>query len=410
VKTKLLKAALTKIKPFTAARSTLPVLQNVALWTKDGTLWMEATNLEIACKMPVGYVDGCNGPDIDPCTVEYKALAGITQNWDEDINFAVEGSALNILSHDGKKATLRMTIPYADFPSPNYQGENIGYLYASTLNDAAVKVAPSAMRPNGERPILENVMMQLRGEEARFVSADGIELVVLEVGAPHSLNFTQPAEPPQLFVPATAFKPLAGLADNPASLVQVATVIPKEGPDAGYPTVLCLRYANDAVASVRLMGTSLGLNHELHYPDWTIIIPKDLPKVGYGSSESLLKALKSLKPITDTHKNEASFWWFTTYGVNIVARSYTGEGMQTVHFRCWTNRKNNIALDASRVRGLLSRAGTMVTFSVAEDRMRPILIEDEIGWKAVLMPLNVQDTQADSVGKVQEPKENDNNV
>lgn len=389
MKTKLLKAALAKAKPFVAAKSTIPILQNVALRTDHGLLWLEATNLDIACRIPVGYTS----PEFST-TVEHSILSGIVKDWGEEIYLSVEGASLlvssttaaspNGVSASGQKATLP-TIPYEDFPLVISAAETqeVGVLSASTLSDVAARIAPSVYRySDHDRPVLENVMMQLRDHDALFVAADGFELAMLPVGKPESWQAEGAIEPPKLLVPPKALKPLAGLSDRPGEKIVVSLRL-SEGPqDKGTPISLRLNYTDSiTVATVRLYT-------EGNFPNWRQIMPQGLPKVAFGSTKPMLRILKLLESIAAAHPNHATSWAFAPSGLTIHARSEKGQATHAVPVVIIEPCKD-VSYNLAKAASLIARAGDTVTFYIGEPT-GPTLLEGDGGWKAVLMPLNLK--------------------
>lgn len=383
MKANLLKEALAKAKPFAARKSTLPILQNVALRSERDLLWMWATNLEIACCLPVGYMQHMyQCPDLSPVTVSHAALSGVLQGWSgEDIWLSTEGGKLKVYANG--QSILLPTIPYEDFPNISIGGTlEVGILSASFLSEVAARVAPSAHKSNGERPVLENVMAQIQGRDALFVAADGYELATLRCGN----GSVPPPDALQFLVPASAFKSLAGLAAGPNEKI-VLTADPSEDKlTAGIPMTLCLRYTTTgATASVRLYNLMLNGGN---YPNWRQTVPESNPKVAFGPAKPIVQALKLLRPITAEHPSHASHWKLDGQGATVTAKQVEmGEGSQSLPLVVLQGCES-FSWDLERAMGLISRAGDTVAFHLG-GRLSPALLEGDGGWKAVLMPLNL---------------------
>ena len=297
--TETLKKALQKAKPFVAPRSTLPVLGNVALYTDNGRLWVEATDLELACRIPVAH-DG----EFAGITVAHKVLSKIANALDcAELDFGDEDDCL-VITGTGTKARLP-GIDRDEFPPIARKSDRtLAVMGAGVLKRIATLIAPSASTDEA-RPTLMHVCAELTKEGVLFVATDGFMLSKLQVDA-KSGDYAAIDDETTLLVPARAWKAVAGLASSANEDVTLGVILDKEGE----PWMVMFTFASGAQAVVMLcQGT---------FPTWQDIWPKAF--TGQAVVTGLGQAVKPLLAFADRDYLKSD-WTFDEEGLVISVKS-----------------------------------------------------------------------------------------
>ena len=122
-----LKQALTRLSPIIPTRSPLPVLSCVRLASGDGTMTLEASNLDQAMRITLPYA----GKPVDCCVAHRKLLQ---VPGDGEVEFIPGGGTLRIVGF-GFSSKLD-TLPQDEFPELNLTGDNEAcLLYTSDAAD-----------------------------------------------------------------------------------------------------------------------------------------------------------------------------------------------------------------------------------------------------------------------------------
>jgi len=274
--TSTLKKALRQAKPFVGKSSTLPILNNVALHTDNGHIWVCASNLETACRIPVAH-DG----EFAGITVEHKMLAKIVGALDcPTLDFANDNDCL-VVTGTGTKCKLP-GIDRDEFPIIASESQTLAVMGAGVLKQVATLVAPSASTDEG-RPTLMHVCAELSKEGVLFLATDGYMLSKLDIRA--NGDYASIDDETTLLIPAKAWKAIAGLASSANEDVTLGVVLDKERK----PYMAMFTFASGAQAVVMLCQGS--------FPNWQDIWPKAF--TGSAVVTGLDKAIKPLLALAD---------------------------------------------------------------------------------------------------------------
>lgn len=240
--------ALNEVRPWAAAKSTLPVLANVKLEANNEILELTTTNLEAMAITSLPYT----GKGF-ATTTNLKKLMAVTKGMTDPISFTLESKQAKngkgeeytigtlIVADEDTKVTLN-TIPVLDFPRTPPKGQHLGTLDLSGID----RVWPFISTPQDNRPVLECVLFELGEDKARFTAADGYKLATLPA------DYSGP--PMSFLVPANS---LAKLKRKD----MLASVSATNGEPVNY---VRFRMNNFSLVITLVEGT---------YPDWRQIVP-----------------------------------------------------------------------------------------------------------------------------------------
>ncbi len=196
-----------------SARSTLPVLANVLLTTRDAGLKLTATNLEIGitCWVP-GKID-TDGT----YTVPAKLLTDLVNSLPagERVDLEVDGSAGLRLRCGRYQAHLR-GIDAEEFPAIPAAGERPTTRVPQKLLRRALAQVVFAAATDETRPILTGVLTRFAGDRMTLAAADNYRIAV------KSLDALDPVEDRNVVVPARSYQELIRVladSDEPAEII-----------------------------------------------------------------------------------------------------------------------------------------------------------------------------------------------
>jgi DNA polymerase-3 subunit beta len=180
-----------------AARTTLPITQNVLVRTDQGGLRLSATNLEIAMSVWIGAQVEEEGS----LTVPARLLTDFVSSLPSDrVDMSLpEGARSRVLEVKCARVQTRVNGTDADEfpPIPQVQAGTSVQFDPGVLRSAIGQVALAAATEDS-RPVLTGVKMELEGNKFTFAAADGFRLAVrtgeLKSGAKEPVQFILPAK------------------------------------------------------------------------------------------------------------------------------------------------------------------------------------------------------------------------
>ena len=367
------------VKPFTALKSTLPILGNVAVKLDEGGFRLEATNLEVACSVPVRSMGDGLTADIVTGFVQLEKVVAALDCPALVIKDAREG----YVYLSGDKTEVKLSCDgTGDWPAlQTERGDTLlAITSAGVLRQVAERVAPSAAN-DMDRPSLMNVCAELRTGGALFVAVDGFELACLEVR--QNGYYAGGDREITLLIPATALKPLVGLAVDDDEEVVLSADLPKDG----NPSLLRLHLESGRVGLVQLDTLS-------KFPDWRVIVPRNFAGSVTFDHKALARAVKPLWALAEK-KNDVLFktvMEITEDGVVVSAKQQDGgsaEMRRDVAGAVVDGPPQTIGISLARVEHLLKQAGKDVTMRYNEQHLSPALWDTGDGWTAVLMLMRI---------------------
>ena len=197
-----------------AARSTLPITQNVLLSTDRSMLKLSATNLEIGITTWVGAMVEEEGS----ITVPARLLSDFVDSLPAeriDLNVTQRPKAVE-LSCARSQATINGTDAEEFPPIPTVEEGLAAKLDVRKLRTAIAQVAFAAATEES-RPVLTGVKLEMEGDDFTMAAADGFRLAV------HKDKLVEPvAEPASVIIPAKTLQEInrfLGDQDEPVEMM-----------------------------------------------------------------------------------------------------------------------------------------------------------------------------------------------
>ncbi|MBI2935772.1 MAG: DNA polymerase III subunit beta [Chloroflexi bacterium] len=177
-----------------AARTTLPITQNVLLRTERGRLRISATNLEIALSVWIGAQIEEEGAITVPARLLSELVASLPN---ERIDLEVDPKPRGLSLRCARVATRISGTEAEEFPPiPAVQGGATVHFAPPLLREVVAQVVFAAATEDS-RPILTGVRVELEEDRFTFAAADGFRLAVrngkLAQPLPEPLGFILPA-------------------------------------------------------------------------------------------------------------------------------------------------------------------------------------------------------------------------
>ncbi|MDQ3810855.1 MAG: DNA polymerase III subunit beta, partial [Chloroflexota bacterium] len=197
------------------AKSTLPVLTNVLMSTRDAELQLTANNLDLSVAHRVPATVEREGEITLPARLltDYVALLDHGQKVDLDLNPRTHKVHLVCGRYEANIAG----IDAEDFPPvPRVSGGASFVMPASLLKETIGQVVFAAA-PDDTRPVLAGVLVRLSANSLTLAAADGFRLAVRSIELPDG------GPELQMIVPARTLTEVARLLPDSDQEVQIST-------------------------------------------------------------------------------------------------------------------------------------------------------------------------------------------
>ena len=174
-------------------RQTLPILANVLLCVKDGTLSVTATDMEIELVAETGL----ETPDGGETTVPARKLVDICRTLDREakLSFAVDDQ--KVMLRSGRSRFTLSTLPASEFPATDAPANDLQLELAQTDLKRLIDLTQFAMAQQDVRYYLNGLLLEIGDGYLRAVATDGHRLAAADI----SLDTGVGAEPRQIIVP-----------------------------------------------------------------------------------------------------------------------------------------------------------------------------------------------------------------
>ncbi len=244
-------------------KSSLPILANIHLVAKKGTLQLAATDLEVGVMTHVGAKVKGEGT----ITLPARLLVDfITHNTDDTVTIQAESVDAKLYS-ERYQATIK-GMDAADFPLiPEAGKQHTTTLPASVVKDALTDVAFAAATGDA-RPVLNGVLMRFAGGQLTLAATDSYRLAERTVPLPSKVSADIQAIIPSRSV-AELIRLLPGDETVPVTIALAASQ-------------LSLEFEQTRVVSRLVEGT---------YPDYAQIIPKEPTTIATGRLADIAQAV-----------------------------------------------------------------------------------------------------------------------
>jgi DNA polymerase-3 subunit beta len=261
---------LTVVGRVVPTKSTLPVLSNVLLSTRDGELQLTANNLELSVAHRVPAAIAREGEITLPSRLlsDYVALLDHGQKVELDLNAKTHKVHLACGRYEANVAG----IDAEDFPPiPAVSGGTSFSIPAGVLKEAINEVVFAAA-PDDTRPVLAGVLLKMGGGSLTLAAADGFRLAVRTVELPEA------GPDLQMIVPAKTLIEVARLLGSAADDDQVAINTTPNG------NQIYFAFGKTEITSRLIEG---------QFPDYQRIIPPDAKTKVKVSTTDFLRATRA---------------------------------------------------------------------------------------------------------------------
>ena len=262
-----LTSELAKLQGVVSQRSTLAILSNALFDAADGTLKLDATDLDIN----VSTTCPCEVIEPGKVTLQAKAIFDIVKNLEEDdIEIETEENYWAKLKAGCVNCRIVGTHP-DDFPQVLDTTDVEMYPIGAERLLTLIEKTLFSVSTDDARPVLTGVLIEVNGGEMTLAAADGFRLSV------RTAHLTPPAAAPiRAIIPARALSELARVISDGEQTVSLA--LPSGRGQAIF------RSKNAELVSQLIEGT---------FPDFRGIIPTSHTTRSVLSTSAFLKACKA---------------------------------------------------------------------------------------------------------------------
>ena len=277
--TKELADSLALVSSVVPARSPKPVLANVKVVVKDGSLELMATDLEVGIRRMITDVEVSEpGEVLLPAAQVSNIMHEAT---DKSVELAAEEKSC-VISYTGATYEIPCDDP-ADFPEmPGFSEKNAVIIGAGDLKLMIERTKFAAAREQA-RYALNGILFSLKGETLRLVATDGRRLALVKGKAKNEGGVE--AEP---IIPTKAMELLDKLMADPDEKVQIEV-------------------GDNHVVAQTAAGMLYSRLVEGHFPSYDEVIPKDCDKTLTIPTASLLSAVRRAALITTEESRSVRF-------------------------------------------------------------------------------------------------------
>ncbi|HEV7664251.1 MAG TPA: DNA polymerase III subunit beta [Chloroflexota bacterium] len=260
---------LTVVGRVVPSKSTLPVLSNVLLSTRDGELQLTANNLELSVAHRVPAAVAREGEITLPARLlsDYVNLLGHGQKVELDLNSKTHKVHLACGRYEANVAG----IDAEDFPPvPAVSGGQSFSIPANVLKEAIDDVVFAAA-PDDTRPVLAGVQLKIGNGTLTLAAADGFRLAVRIVDLP------QASQDLSMIVPAKTLSEVARILPDSADEEVQINITPNGNQ-------IYFAFGKTEVTSRLIEG---------QFPDYQRIIPPDAKTKVKVSTTDFLRATRA---------------------------------------------------------------------------------------------------------------------
>ncbi len=349
-----------------STKSQLPILLNILLKVKDGTLCISSTDLEIGVQIQIPVDVNEEGATTVPAKTFTELIGSLVS---EKITIETKDQILEV--HSKKSKSIFQTIPAEDFPKLY---ENRGNLVA-TIQTADLKgdfaSVIFASSNDTARPALSGVLIRREKEGFLLVATDGYRL---------SLKHYALSLPPQdaseedgsMIVPSRVFRELIALKNGEKVSMYV-----------GEQSNQILFEQEDTILIGRLI--------EAEFPPFAKIIPTEFSVKAEFDREEMLKAVKICSIFA---RDSANIIRFSLSNGKIIVSSQAasvGENMVEVEAQI-KGEENEIAFNAHYLLDCFSNieADNLVFEMTGPLNPGVFKIKDDPSFLHLVMPVRIQ--------------------
>lgn len=167
--------ALNIVQKAVSSRTTLPILTGILLETKEGKLYITATDLELGIKT---FID-CEIIEEGSIVVNARLLSDLVRKIPSD-------TELNIITNESNKMEIICSNSdfnilgnsSDEFPKNSFENEGKSFSIESNSLKNLIKYTIFATSQDNMKPVLTGCLMEIKNKEITFVALDGFRLAV----------------------------------------------------------------------------------------------------------------------------------------------------------------------------------------------------------------------------------------
>jgi DNA polymerase-3 subunit beta len=246
-------------------RQTLPVLANLLIVARDGTLSLTGTDLEVELVAVEGGVDVQQAGEV---TIPARKLADIWRSLPEDAEVSVEVAGDRATLRSGRSRFTLATLPAQDFPKVESGPDDTEFKLDQSALRALLDQVSFSMAQQDVRYFLNGMLLEVDPQHLRTVATDGHRLAMCTLDGKGAGE-----ERVQAIVPRKGVLELARLLDD------------------GDDEVLVQLGSNH----LRVTRGPYTLTTKLvdgKFPDYEKVVPRDLGRTITGDRNSLRQAFQ----------------------------------------------------------------------------------------------------------------------
>jgi len=164
------------VQNIVSAKTTLPILSNILLKTKNNILTLNATDLDIgiSCEIPVETVEE------GAITIPAKRFSDIVKELPEG-TVLIQAKKNNQIDIEGKKCRFKLLgLPHDEFPKfPDFKDKEVIQIEQTVLKDM-LRLTSFAVSHEESRYVLNGVLLEISDTIIRLVATDGRRLAKIE--------------------------------------------------------------------------------------------------------------------------------------------------------------------------------------------------------------------------------------
>jgi DNA polymerase-3 subunit beta len=349
------------------SKTTLPVLSNILLETREDGVWMSGTDLDVAVRVKVAADVSQEGS----LTAPGKKLQEISRELpDQPVQVTVRGDQLELRC--GRSAFKLNGLPSDEFPSLPSVNFDEGWSVTGKELQRLIHHTSFAVSTEESRPILNGVLWELRDGLMRMVATNGHRLARMAVPAGPSS-----ATSADFIVPPAALQQVQRLFKTDDALD-----VARDGNHLGF------RAAGTEVYTRLIEGS---------YPNYEQVIPKDNDRFAIVEKRSLESAVRRMAVVASdqTHRIRLRFEQDRVH-LNVLTPDL-GEGQDELELQ-FDGPEMEIGFNANYLLEVLRYMPTeevKMTFKAPERAatLEPVSSgeEDPIDYLCLVMPLRLLD-------------------
>lgn len=359
-----LRTALDAIVPVVSTKTTLPVLGNVLVQAREGTIRFAATDLDTGMSVAAPAETTATGDALIPA----KRLQEIAKQLPAGTVRFAAASENRIGVESGKSRFKLLGMPTAEFPAfPKVDFPGTWATSAGLVRQLIDQVSFAASREES-RPVLNGILWEFSPSQMRMVATNGHRLAQADVAGDSGWSTSQLIVPPK----ALDLFRRAFVTDDAAVAV------------ASTDSHIAFQSGDTFLFSRLIEGP---------YPDYTRVIPKENNRSVTVDRDALLAAVRRVSVLADAQTHLVRLTGLAS-GIKVSTKSPDlGEAADEVA-GTWEGEGLEIGFDATYLMEILKRVPTdevRLTFK-APERAATIEPVGDAGagkWLAVLMPRRV---------------------